>query len=275
VPVEVGATAAPTDLNVWGTLAASLPSPPIHDDFKRGLDQAWEMNAGAAEALGELALNTAKLLVLNTATFGGYGAYQTGSAIWAGYQEDGIPGALNAVNPFYHFLRAGLDTYAAVVAGDHRAIGAHGLTTLVLGAAAVVGIANGVAALAEAAAARGAAAGTGAVGQGVTGAIGRAANYRDVFFAAHPELRGQVVVHHAVEQQILKRYPGLFTEAEIHSLRNLRGIPKTVNPDLHLSQIRRAWNEFYRTHASPSRRQVLDFASVLDARFGVTFQPPR
>jgi hypothetical protein len=116
------------------------------------------MNAGAAEALGELALNTAKLLVLNTATFGGYGAYQTGSAIWAGYQEDGIPGALNAVNPFYQFLRAGLDTYAAVAAGDHRAIGAHGLTTLVLGAAAVVGIANGVAALAEAAAARGAAA---------------------------------------------------------------------------------------------------------------------
>jgi hypothetical protein len=45
-------------------------------------------------------------------------------------------------DPFYRFLRAGLDAYAAVAAGDHRAMGAHGLTTLVLGAAAVVGIAN-------------------------------------------------------------------------------------------------------------------------------------
>jgi hypothetical protein len=186
----VGATSAPTDLNVWGTLAAALPSPPIDDDFKRGLDQAWETNAGAAAALGELALNTAKLLVLNTATFGGYGAYQAGSAIWAGYQEDGIPGALNAVNPFYHFLRAGLDTYASVAAGDHRAIGAHGLTTLVLGAAAVVGIANGVAALAEAAVARGATAGAGA--QGTT--KGRGADFVRPLTAADLGLAENAIV---------------------------------------------------------------------------------
>ena len=43
-------------------------------------------------------------------------------------------------------------------------------------------------------------------------------NYRATFFAAHPELEGQVVVHHAVEQQVLTRYPGVVSEAEMHSL---------------------------------------------------------
>lgn len=103
---------------------------------------------------------------------------------------------------------------------------------------------------------------------------GQAANYRETFFAAHPDLRDKVVVHHAIEQQVLTRYPGLFTEAEIHSLNNLRGIPKSTNPDLHLSKIRRAWNEFYRTHARPTKQEVLDFAAYLDRQFGAFFIPP-
>ncbi len=87
-------------------------------------------------------------------------------------------------------------------------------------------------------------------------------------------MRDKVVVHHAVEQQVLKRYPGLFTDAEIHSLNNLRGIPKAINPDLHLSKIRRAWNDFYRTHPHPTKQEVLDFASQLDKLFGSIFEPP-
>jgi hypothetical protein len=42
-------------------------------------------------------------------------------------------------------------------------------------------------------------------------------------------VRGQV--HHAVEQQALRRYPGLITDAEMNSLENLRGIPKNINSD--------------------------------------------
>lgn len=99
-------------------------------------------------------------------------------------------------------------------------------------------------------------------------------NYRETFFAAHPTLRDKVVVHHAVEQQVLKRYPGLFTEAEIHSLNNLRGIPKSIHPDLHLSKLRRAWNEFYRAHPHPTKQEVLDFAAQLDRQFGAIFEPP-
>jgi hypothetical protein len=101
------------------------------------------------------------------------------------------------------------------------------------------------------------------------------AGYRETFFRAHPQLRGQVVVHHAIEQQVLKRYPGLFTEAEIHALNNLRGIPKGANPDLHLSQIRRAWNDFYRANPSATKQQIVDFAADLDTKFGSVFLPPR
>ncbi|MCH5345342.1 MAG: hypothetical protein J1E64_15050 [Acetatifactor sp.] len=54
------------------------------------------------------------------------------------------------------------------------------------------------------------------------------------------------MVHHSVEQQVLKRYPGLFTAEEINAYEMLRGIPKEVNSDLHLSKIRTAWNNFYK-----------------------------
>jgi uncharacterized Zn-binding protein involved in type VI secretion len=51
-------------------------------------------------------------------------------------------------------------------------------------------------------------------------------DYRATFFNAYPEQRGKVIVHHAVEQQIQNRYPGLVKNEELHSLENLRGIPK-------------------------------------------------
>jgi len=59
------------------------------------------------------------------------------------------------------------------------------------------------------------------------------------FFKQNPKLRGQVVVHRAVEQRALKKYPGVATDAEMHSLENLRGIPRHLNSDLHLKQIGR------------------------------------
>ena len=71
-------------------------------------------------------------------------------------------------------------------------------------------------------------------------------DYRKVFFDKHPELEGKVVVHHSIEQQVLKRYPGLFTKEEINAYEMLRGIPKEVNSDTHLSKIRVEWNNFYK-----------------------------
>jgi RHS repeat-associated protein len=112
------------------------------------------------------------------------------------------------------------------------------------------------------------------------GTVVRAAkiDYRAVFFAAHPELEGKVIVHHAIEQQVLKEFPGVMTEAEIHSLENLRGIPKSINSDVHLSQIRIEWNRFYepfrKAGTAPSKSQLLQKASEIDRKYGSMFVPP-
>jgi hypothetical protein len=99
-------------------------------------------------------------------------------------------------------------------------------------------------------------------------------NYKKTFFTAHPDLEGKVVVHHAIEQQVLKRYPNLFTPDEIHSLENLRGIPKgDINSRIHLSEIRVSWNRFYETHPNPTRQEVLDQVTRVDDTLGHWFNP--
>jgi hypothetical protein len=100
-------------------------------------------------------------------------------------------------------------------------------------------------------------------------------NYRATFFTAYPELEGKVLVHHAVEEQVLARYPGAVTTSQMHSLQNLRGIPTSLNSDIHLSQIRRTWNEFYRTTPNPIAKQLLDKAAEIDKMFGSQFLPSR
>jgi hypothetical protein len=99
-------------------------------------------------------------------------------------------------------------------------------------------------------------------------------DYRAVFFKEHPELRGKVVVHHAVEQQAARRYPGEMTQAEMHRLENLRGIPKDSNGDLHLSRIRKEWNRFYKQHPTATREQLEAYRKTIDDKFGSEFLPP-
>lgn len=114
------------------------------------------------------------------------------------------------------------------------------------------------------------------IGASLEAKFGRAISnaYRETFFEAHPTLKGKVVVHHAVEQQTLERYPGVVSEEEIHSLENLRGIPKESNSDLHLSKIRKIWNEFYRKNPNPTKEQLLEQATKIDNQFGHLFDPP-
>ncbi|PFI75775.1 hypothetical protein COI83_29825 [Bacillus cereus] len=99
-------------------------------------------------------------------------------------------------------------------------------------------------------------------------------NYRKTFFDQYPGLKGNVVVHHAVEQQVLKKYPNLFTEAEIYDIENLRGIPKEINNEVHLSSIRKDWNEFYKSHPNPTKKEVIDYMIELDKQYGDKFTPP-
>jgi len=80
-------------------------------------------------------------------------------------------------------------------------------------------------------------------------------DYRETFFRAFPQTRDKVWVHHAIERRVLKKYPGLFTEQEIHALENLRGISNDVNRQLHLRELRLVWNQFYREHPSRASYQ--------------------
>lgn len=105
-------------------------------------------------------------------------------------------------------------------------------------------------------------------------------NYRKTFLDAYPDLQGEVVVHHAVEQSVLRRYPGVVTESQMHSLENLRGIPRDTNSALHLSDIRMRWNRFYEQiladpdQAAPTAEQLLDYATSIDQQVGHQFLPP-
>jgi hypothetical protein len=84
-----------------------------------------------------------------------------------------------------------------------------------------------------------------------------------------------VWVHHGVEQKAAKQYPDArITPEEMHSLENLRGIPKENNSSLHLSTIRKEWNRFYEDHPHATKDQLLDFATYIDNKYGDQFNPP-
>ncbi|NLW48259.1 MAG: RHS repeat-associated core domain-containing protein [Firmicutes bacterium] len=99
-------------------------------------------------------------------------------------------------------------------------------------------------------------------------------NYRETFFNKNPELRGEVKVHHSIEQQVLNRYPGLFTTDEIHACQNLRGIPNNSNSELHLSLIRKIWNRFYTNNPNATANDIRKMAKAIDDLFGHFFNPP-
>ncbi|WP_024658107.1 PAAR domain-containing protein [Pseudomonas syringae USA007] len=102
----------------------------------------------------------------------------------------------------------------------------------------------------------------------------KSTDYRKTFFEEYPDQRGKVIVHHAVEQQVEKFYPGLVKSEELHSIENLRGIPKELNSKLHLSAIRKEWNRFYSQNKSPTKQQLLDKATEIDKIYGSQFTPP-
>ena len=54
-------------------------------------------------------------------------------------------------------------------------------------------------------------------------------------------------MHHAIELQVLDDYPGVFTEAELNALDNMRGVPPELlgRKQLHNSEIRNKWDQAY------------------------------
>ncbi|MFB9981271.1 hypothetical protein ACFFNA_16645 [Mesorhizobium kowhaii] len=60
----------------------------------------------------------------------------------------------------------------------------------------------------------------------------------------------------------------------MHSLENLRGIPKELDNLLHLTVFRFEWDEFYRLHPNATRQQVLDYVAYIEKKYGHLFNPP-
>ena len=55
-------------------------------------------------------------------------------------------------------------------------------------------------------------------------------------------------IHHAIERQVLTRYPGVFNQKEINDFSNMRGIPTEQQglKQLHNRSIRDQWDYHYR-----------------------------
>ena len=106
--------------------------------------------------------------------------------------------------------------------------------------------------------------------------LGKAAskNYRKTFLDANPNLEGKVIVHHAAERQVWRRFPGIVAKYEEHSLQNLRGIPAGLDTLLHKVIFRFEWDKFYASHPQPTRQQVLDYVTYIDKKYGHLFNPP-
>jgi hypothetical protein len=102
-------------------------------------------------------------------------------------------------------------------------------------------------------------------------------NYRNTFFEANPTLiRGDIVVHHGIELQVLDHYPGLFTAHELNQVGMLRGIPRELNRELHSSGLNFEWRRFYETNPPgvATRRDFFRFMRILDSTYGMYFNPP-
>lgn len=78
---------------------------------------------------------------------------------------------------------------------------------------------------------------------------------------------------------MLERFPGLFKEAEIQAYENLRGIPNKLNSSVHLSAIRKEWNNFYKMIdkglVEPTKEAFQNKATEIDKMFGYLFNPKK
>jgi hypothetical protein len=103
-------------------------------------------------------------------------------------------------------------------------------------------------------------------------------NYRKTYREKYPGLEDRVVVHHAVEQKYLttkdNNFPNIVPPEEMHSLENLRGIPKEKDNKLHQIEIDNEWEKFRRRTDNITKSKLLTKATEVDDKYGVEFLPP-
>jgi hypothetical protein len=168
---EAGASSVPLDVAATGNVAGAVPQPsPIGNALPRGVSNTIDFILGVHDAADEFAYNAGKTLALNALTFGGYGTYQLGNTLWNGYQEDGILGALNAVNPVSAIALGTYKTLDNIDRGDYRAAGREGGRTAIVAGTTAISAATLAAAVVSAAVARAGATGVGGAASGAPGA---------------------------------------------------------------------------------------------------------
>lgn len=99
-------------------------------------------------------------------------------------------------------------------------------------------------------------------------------NYQKNYFKEYPQHWKKVNIHHARPRFILRYYPGLMTEEQMHAVGNLRGIPKHLDIQLHQRDLHMEWNWFKQHHKSPTLDDIDRFVEKLDAKYGHLFLPP-
>ncbi len=65
-------------------------------------------------------------------------------------------------------------------------------------------------------------------------------------------------VHHAIELQALKRFPGVFTPAELNNFRNMRGIPRELPAGVRSPSQVRDWKRGQRQLHNAKIREIWD-----------------
>ena len=96
-------------------------------------------------------------------------------------------------------------------------------------------------------------------------------DYRTAFLEANPHINPTDIaqVHHAIPQAVLNKYPGLFTDAEIHAVENLRGISSSgVRGHQKVTDV---WRKFYDTNPQATRDQITDMKDTIDKAIGQHF----
>jgi hypothetical protein len=160
----VGVVSSATDVDTTGSTSGYIPQPPLTSEQPNNRSISSELGIGAQEGLKQVVVDSVVQSALLGLTGGASAWVSMGESIAEGYQDQGIAGALNAVNPLYPLALNGTQAYLAFVDGDYQAAARIAVPTLALAVAMAVPVGKLVGAVGkgEAAVGAGAAEGVGA-----------------------------------------------------------------------------------------------------------------
>jgi RHS repeat-associated protein len=212
---------------------------------------AWEVTKGVGEGVGNLAKGVGNLVAhpINTAS-------AIGSSMAKAYREDGggfwgVLSAANQLNPAYHAMVAGYETYQAYQRGDYRSMGREGFNT-VFQTASTVAVAVGGAGLVSSRLGLGGAAGEAGAMADTASVLSRTAPAADI--ATATDVAATTVRTGSTLSRTAPQIIRTGSEADLIAVKQLTGTPTgkaltfSVTEDAAESSISlgyrfRTWNE--------------------------------